>query len=205
MSNKCQLACAHCGPDLSSSWAKIKNINPKIKKSFTVSDSFIDELIHLLPQIKVLKFTGGEPFLDPDHWKILDKIKHVNRKHCELLYITNGLVKTRYDLWDGFKSVSCSVSVDGFEKSYEWFRRGSNWKELIENVKILEKYSKVSINYSITPYTINDYFNAKSFWKDYDFSAVPIVIPDYCSLLKFPKTYAQKISDWEKYHTLIHA
>jgi hypothetical protein len=84
MSNRCQLACAHCGPDKSSTWAKLNNINPHVIESFTVTDSFLNELKELIPQLDVLKFSGGEPFLDPQHWKILDFLKTCDKSHCRL-------------------------------------------------------------------------------------------------------------------------
>lgn len=196
MSNKCQLTCAHCGPELSSGWAKLLNIRPHVQNSFEVDDKFIEELKSLLPQLTVLKFSGGEPFLDPNHWKILDALKECDRSSCELEYITNGLVQPRYDLWKGWKNIKCSVSVDGFEESFEWFRRGANWKELLDAVKILADNSEVSINYSMTPYTIQDYHKSKNFWK-YSHSTFPIVSPVHASLMKFPKNIIEKIPDYQ--------
>ena len=75
MSNKCQLACAHCGPDRSSTWRKLLDIQPRVLDAFEVTDKFLEELVEILPNLEVLKFTGGEPFLDPNHWKILDHLK----------------------------------------------------------------------------------------------------------------------------------
>lgn len=187
-SNQCQLACAHCGSDRSSTWAKINNINPHVKKSFSLTEKFITELKELLPSIKVLKFSGGEPFLQPEHWKLLELLSDCNTKHCELHYITNGLVKPKIGLWKNWGEVKCSVSVDGYEKSYEWFRRGSNWVELLSNINYLTKYSSISINFSLTPYTFYDFFRAKEHWeKNFSFEYYPIVYPEHCSFFKFPK------------------
>lgn len=199
LSNQCQLACAHCGSDRSSTWAKINGESPHVKKSFEVSEKFINELIEILPQIKTLKFSGGEPFLQPDHWKILEKLKFVDKSHCDLQYITNGISPIRPDLWKGWKSVNCSISVDGFENTYEWFRRGSNWEKLLNNIKIIEQYSSIGINYAITPYTVSDYFRAKNFWeKKYFFSSFPIVYPYHCSMLKFPKKYIEMLDNYQE-------
>lgn len=192
MSNKCQLTCAHCGPERSSGWAKLLNIKPHVQNSFEVTEGFIEELKELLPQLTTLKFTGGEPFLDPNHWKILEALKSCDRSSCELEYITNGLIVPRYDLWDGWKNIKCSISVDGFEETYEWFRRGASWSELISCVDILAKHSEVSINYAMTPYTVSDYHKSKDFWK-YPHSAFPIVYPSHVNLLNFPKRAVQQV------------
>jgi organic radical activating enzyme len=186
MSNKCQLACAHCGPDRSSTWRKLLDIQPRVLDAFELTDKFLEELAEILPNLEVLKFTGGEPFLDPNHWRILDRLKKFNRKHCKLQYITNGLVKPRYDLWEGWGSIECSVSVDGFEETFEWFRRGANWQELVHGVEELAKYSNVNINYAITPYTIQSWNTANEFWK-YRIDNYLIVYPKSNSLFEFPK------------------
>ncbi len=198
MSNKCQLTCAHCGPDRSSGWAKLLNITPHVKKSFEVTDEFLSELEQLLPQLEVIKFTGGEPFLDPDHWKILEFLDSKDKSHCELQYITNGISPFRSELWKGWKEVNCSISVDGFEKSYEWFRRGSDWRQLLDNTAELEKHSTISINYSVTPYTIFDFLKARDFWsKKYTFGYFPIIYPEHCNMLKFPRSYIEKLPNYK--------
>jgi hypothetical protein len=186
MSNKCQLACAHCGPDRSSTWRKLLDIQPRVLDAFEVTGTFLEELVEVLPNLEVLKFTGGEPFLDPNHWKILEHLKTVNRKHCKLQYITNGLVKPRYDLWDGWGSIECSVSADGFEETFEWFRRGASWPELVRSVTELENYSDITINYAITPYTIQTWDAANEFWK-YKIDNYLVVYPRSNSLFEFPK------------------
>ncbi len=89
-----------------------------------------------------------------------------------------------------------SVSVDGFEESFEWFRRGASWTELLTYIPRLADHSEVSINYAITPYTLGDYHRSKSFWK-YPHSSYPIVFPHYTSLLNFPKSSVEKIPNYD--------
>jgi radical SAM protein with 4Fe4S-binding SPASM domain len=195
MSNKCQLTCAHCGPELSTGWKKFLNITPIASDSFKLTDEFLIELGELLPQLTCLKFTGGEPFLDPNHWKILEYLKQFDRKHCTLNYITNGISPFKSDLWEGWKSVDCTVSVDGFEESYEWFRRGSTWTELINGVSNLKKISDVRINFAITPYTMQDYYTAKNYWGDID--TYLVVHPIHASLFKFPRQIIEQLEDYQ--------
>jgi MoaA/NifB/PqqE/SkfB family radical SAM enzyme len=199
MSNRCQLTCAHCGPELSTGWKKFLKITPIASDSFKLTDSFLTELGELLPQITCLKFTGGEPFLDPNHWKILEYLKQFDRSHCTLQYITNGISPFRPELWEGWNSIKCSVSVDGFEERYEWFRRGATWKELIKGVDDLKKVSDVSINFAITPYTIQDYHVSKDFWGD--INTYIIVHPKHASLLNFP---ADTIKQLDNYQSIPH-
>ena len=195
MSNKCQLTCAHCGPELSTGWKKFLNITPIASDSFKLTEEFLIELGDLLPQLACLKFTGGEPFLDPNHWKILEYLKQFDRKHCTLNYITNGISPFKSDLWEGWKSVDCTVSVDGFEESYEWFRRGSTWTELINGVSNLKEVSDVRINFAMTPYTMQDYYTAKNYWGDID--TYLVVHPIHASLFKFPRQIIEQLEDYQ--------
>ena len=195
MSNKCQLTCAHCGPELSTGWKKFLNITPIASDSFKLTEEFLIELGELLPQLTCLKFTGGEPFLDPNHWKILEYLKQFDRKHCTLNYITNGISPFKSDLWEGWKSVDCTVSVDGFEESYEWFRRGSTWTELINGVSNLKEVSDVRINFAMTPYTMQDYYTAKNYWGDID--TYLVVHPIHASLFKFPRQIIEQLEDYQ--------
>lgn len=187
MSNKCQLTCAHCGPERSSGWRKLLNITPHVINSFEVTDEFLTELKEILPELEVLKFSGGEPFLDPRHWKILDALKDHNRSHCRIEYVTNGLAAPRLDLWKGWGGISCSVSADGFKESFNWFRRGAAWNDLVGCVKNLEQYSSININYAITPYTFESWADAQTFWK-YDVHSYLVVHPRSNSFLEFPKS-----------------
>jgi organic radical activating enzyme len=196
MSNKCQLACFHCGPSQSSTWAKKLNLSSKINKGFKITDEFLNELSTILPNLSVIKFTGGEPFLDFNHWKILEYLKKFDRSHCELHYITNGISNFKPVLWEGWKTIKCSVSIDGFEESYEWFRRGSTWDKILVGVQNLNDFSEVEINYSLTPFTIQDFLKAKNFWK-YKFTAIPIVYPSYANLVNFPEKIIHTIDNFQ--------
>lgn len=198
LSNKCQLACAHCGPNYSSTWTKLLNIKPHVTSGNIVTEEFLNELSSIFDSIEILKFTGGEPFLDPDHWKILEHLKPLNRSKCVLEYITNGLVQPRYDLFEGWKAVNCLISVDGYEKTYEWFRRKSSWEELNANIETLKKHTNAAIIFSITPYTIQDYFASKRLFSDMPFYPNQVVIPEHCNFFKFPKSVLLNLPNIEQ-------
>lgn len=196
LSNKCQLACFHCGPKHSSAWAKLSNEPPFVRSGFDITDSFLQELKELLPDLEMIKFTGGEPFIDPNHWRILEAIQDSDRSNCELFYITNGVTPFKPVFWKGWKKITCSVSVDGHEESYEWFRRGSSWNTLVANVDKLSNECNIEINYSITPYTIQDYHKSKNYWK-FSHLPTPIIDPKHCSLIEFPFEVVKRIDDYK--------
>jgi organic radical activating enzyme len=195
MSNKCQLTCAHCGPERSSGWRKLLGISPHVINAFDVTDEFLAELVELLPNLDHIKFTGGEPFLDPAHYKILEHLSNYDRSHCKLVYITNGLIKPRLDLWKGWASVQCSISIEGYKDTYEWFRRDASWDELLDSVDIIKNNSNASISYSVTPWTIADYPKTVEFWK-LPVHTFPIVYPKHAGLNLFPRHIAEQY--WDK-------
>jgi hypothetical protein len=189
MSNKCQLTCAHCGPDRSSGWRKYLGISPHVINAFTVTDDLLQELAEILPDLDHIKFTGGEPFLDPAHYKILEFLSNYDRSHCKLVYITNGLIKPRLDLWKGWREVECSISIEGYDKTYEWFRRGATWAEINDSVPFFKEHSKASISYSMTPWTIADYAKTVAYW-DMPVETFSVVYPRTSSLHEFPRSIA---------------
>jgi hypothetical protein len=197
LSNKCQLTCAHCGPELSSGWAKLLQIKPHVVEAFKLTDEFLNELSELLPNLSVIKFTGGEPFLDPTHWKILEHLQNFDRSNCEIHYITNGITPFKHELWKGWKSIKFVVSADGFEESYNWFRRGSNWNLLVDSIDKLSTHGRTIISYSITPYTFHDYSKAVNFWK-YRVEPLSIVYPNHASLKDFPTEVLQQVVNFDK-------
>ena len=205
LSNKCQLVCAHCGPLLSSSWGKHLGITKPIR-NFDLKDNIIEELKELVPSLNFIRFTGGEPWIDPTHWKILNELHKIDKKDCELHYITNGLGKIKKELWEPYKRVLIMLSVDGYAESYEWFRRKSSWKDLIKNYENLKKLQNVEvwINFSITPWTINYLDDCKNFFSE-RFFTVPIMNPSHCSLASISKENYEKLglTNYPKYSKII--
>lgn len=185
LSNKCQLACAHCDPSLSSTWANLLNITPKVHHALELTDEFIAELKEIMPTLDELKFTGGEPFLDDTHWQMLEYLTDVDTSNCKLSYITNGLIDPKPHVWEGWKEIEIHVSVDGHKDTYEWFRRNAKWDLLVDKVDKLSKYGDIIIAYSMTPFTVDNLPEAKEFWQ-YPIHETPIVYPKYTSLTDFP-------------------
>lgn len=103
----------------------------------------------LLPYFRRVEFAGGEPLMDPQHYRILDMLAPYGRD-IEIKYATNlttlGISngRTIYDYWPKFKSVAVNVSIDGYEKSYEYIRGNANWDEVIDNIKRVKDIGNVS-------------------------------------------------------------
>ena len=110
----------------------------------------------------------------------------MDKSHCELHYITNALSKVRPHLWQGWRNVQIDISIDGLFDRYEWFRQNATWDLLYKkyNYYIDQGYD-VSVNYSITPWTIQDYAQAKDMFTKIKSNIV--TYPSYASIVNIPQ------------------
>ena len=205
LSNRCQLVCAHCGPPLSSSWGKFLGMDNCVR-SFELSQNVIDEIKQIVPTLRFIRFTGGEPWMDPTHWRILKELKDIDKKDCELHYITNGLSTIRPELWESWKKVNIMLSVDGYGEAFEWFRRGASWTKLIEQYEYLKSFPNVEIiiNYSLTPWTIEYLKQADDFFEE-RLMVVPIMDPSHATLASISKDEYKRLglTEYPKYANII--
>ncbi len=122
---RCNLNCRMCDQEHTS--------------SEELSLSVVNKLSKIMPYVRLMNITGGEPFL----YKHIDLFFELcNRFQCASMVQTNGLLLTkdraRY-LLD--RNIACiKVSCDGATKgTYEYIRRGGSFKKLIENLSFLQK------------------------------------------------------------------
>lgn len=108
-----------------------------------------NNLEKLLPYFRRVEFAGGEPLMDPQHYRILDMLKPYGHQ-IELKYATNGTTlginkgRTIHDYWPYFRSVAVNVSLDGIGNVYNYIRGNSDWQEVISNVKEIKKISNIT-------------------------------------------------------------
>ena len=151
LGNICNLKCRICGSWSSSKWAKeeidyIPEIDRKEHLAYKFlqdgtwpreNNDFWDNLNTLLPNIKYLEFTGGEPFLIQQHFDFLrTAVKQGYSKNIEIHYNTNG---TKFpkdsEIWREFKHVEIAFSIDNIGERFEYERYGAQWNEVQENIK----------------------------------------------------------------------
>ena len=169
INNLCNLKCRMCNPLDSTQWKDWNSIVEHYKKEdnylvkavedlgltkapyvglFDNKKEWWDSLRKLLPHFKRVEFAGGEPLMDPMHYKILDLLSE-NGKNIEIKYATNGTVlgiKGRWikDYWPKFKSVAVNVSIDGIDEVYEYVRSNGKFQDVVDNVRIMKNIPTVS-------------------------------------------------------------
>jgi len=159
-SNYCNLSCRTCSPIFSTSWAKdyvrLRAHNDKLEIGLiNLNDQpqFWDDLDKNISVAEEIHFAGGEPLLMPEHWKLIKFLEDNNRYETKLKYSTNATKleikgKNILEVWEKFKNVHLSLSIDGEGDVFELTRHGGNWEETKEN---LIKIRNSNIEYWIHP------------------------------------------------------
>ena len=170
LNNLCNLKCRMCNPTDSTSWndweqveefydkennfiaGNIRKLNlvkkPYLDK-FEDNPNWWDSFEKLLPYFRRVEFAGGEPLMDPQHYRILDMLKPYGHR-IEIKYATNGTTlgiskgRTIHDYWPHFRSVAVNVSIDGLGDVYEYIRGNGDWEEVVHNIKEIQTISNVS-------------------------------------------------------------
>lgn len=186
LGNICNLKCRICGSWSSSKWAQEEvAYTDKLYSQFSQytdhdrknhlafqflkagawpreSEIFWDNLNKLLPNIKYLEFTGGEPFLIQQHFKFLKyAVEQGYGKNIEIHYNTNGTqFPDEAELWNQFRHVEIAFSIDNIGKRFEYERYGADWSKVQENIfKFTEMRSnKISIQLCTTMNIQNVYY-----------------------------------------------
>jgi MoaA/NifB/PqqE/SkfB family radical SAM enzyme len=169
LNNLCNLKCRMCHPGDSTSWndwGEIKefykdegkviyqlvedhNLEHKpLLDRFENNPNWWNSLEKNLPYFRRVEFAGGEPLMDPQHYRILDMLAPYGHQ-IEIKYATNLTTlgknnRTIWEYWPKFKSVAVNVSIDGIGDSYEYIRGNASWAELINNIKQIQAIPNIS-------------------------------------------------------------
>jgi MoaA/NifB/PqqE/SkfB family radical SAM enzyme len=169
LNNLCNLKCRMCHPMDSTSWddwneveefyVKENNIivglvdkhnlkNKPYLDKFEDNPNWWKSFEKLLPYFRRVEFAGGEPLMDPQHYRILNMLAPYGQQ-IEIKYATNLTMlgkgnRTIWEYWPKFKSVAINVSIDGYERSYEYVRGNASWAGLIDNIKKVQEIPNIS-------------------------------------------------------------
>ena len=170
LNNLCNLKCRMCNPTDSTSWNdweqveefydKEKNyIAENVRKlnlvkkpyldTFEDNPNWWDSFEKNLPYFRRVEFAGGEPLMDPQHYRILDMLKPYGA-NIEIKYATNGTTlgiskgRTVHDYWTHFRSVAVNVSIDGIGPVYEYIRGNGDWCEVVQNIQIIKAIPNIN-------------------------------------------------------------
>lgn len=158
-SRTCNLFCRHCNtlsnsrfeilgkkfPNLQKEFEEVDftHLSPPKKHIAEVSDEVVDDLVqNIIPNVSRIMFGGGEPLYHLAHYKFLEKLinsPNVDTKQIILEYNTNlSMISFKKyklaDLWEQFKAVRVTVSVDGTNSLFNYFRQNADYAQMLKNV-----------------------------------------------------------------------
>jgi len=207
LGNVCNLKCRICGSWSSSKWAQEEldyGENPVARKNLKEGGwpkkhpKFFDDIQECLADAEYFEFTGGEPFMIQDHFKILMYcVEKGYAKNIDIHYNTNGThlpSREIFDLWRHFKRVEIAFSIDDVGEQFQYQRHPANWKEVNHNLNQFKIYQTANMEFQIcTTISIFNVFSlAKiALWvKQFDpkyFYVNTLFDPDYFNIQTLPK------------------
>lgn len=146
VTSKCNLRCVFCNiPDRT-----YKRFEIPVLEAFKIIDSAS------ILGVERIDFTGGEPLLYPDLWKIE---KYAAEKGIKTSLVTNGvLISNHIEEFRKSSLDSVCVSLDGEKHIHEMLRGASGiYEKIIDGINLLKKQNiEIFINFVITNKNIYD-------------------------------------------------
>jgi hypothetical protein len=154
--NYCNLACLTCNSSLSTTWhedeVKLNEIaNEPLKRMIfpKLENIKFEPNAETLKTLQLIKFTGGEPMINPEFIKFIDLICEKGRpgKISLEIYTNCSYIPSKKLLANlaRFKDVQLNLSIDAYGQTNDYIRYGSAW----------ESSTKQNV------------FEAMNFWLDY--------------------------------------
>ncbi|MEX0768757.1 MAG: radical SAM protein [Microthrixaceae bacterium] len=138
LSTRCNLTCTMCSGSYSSAIRKAEGLDPLPE---IYSERFVAEVRPFLEHVTDVRFYGGEPFLAPVNFLILEALCEVNPT-CKVSITTNGTIwNERVERIVEILRPNIVVSIDAFSADgFEAIRRGANRNKVFDN---LSRFSQV--------------------------------------------------------------
>jgi MoaA/NifB/PqqE/SkfB family radical SAM enzyme len=180
LGNICNLKCRICGSWSSSQFAteELNDMNSAEDKKKTFpyqmlragawpkeNETFWHEIDTISDQIRYIEFTGGEPFMIREHFRMLERI--VERGiagQIEIHYNTNGtqFPEEAENIWQHFKTVEIAFSIDDVAERFEYQRSNAVWSEVEYNIARFEamrdRHANIQLQVCCTVNIFNVYY-----------------------------------------------
>jgi sulfatase maturation enzyme AslB (radical SAM superfamily) len=147
----CNLKCPSCRPNLLY-LSKFTNFDEyETKRKF--QEKLLEYLYKCTRPITINVTGSGDPFGSKLFWDFLQSIDGKLNNNIEITLQTNGVLFTE-DNWNKLEKIHCNViktviSLDaGIEETYNYTRRGGDWKKLMKNLEFISSlYKKDKIKF----------------------------------------------------------
>jgi len=175
MGNLCNLKCRMCNPYSSSLW--VDDWNDMVKKTNMLSfskkndyltndkknelnnyawsgnDNWIKNIEDIVENLQSIDFTGGEPTLFVEQYKLYDMLIEKNCiKNINLVMTTNltNIPNAFLQYIDKFKKVVLNASIDGYKDINRYIRYPTAWSSVEKNIEKYKSYKNVYLRNQCT-------------------------------------------------------
>jgi hypothetical protein len=144
LGNLCNLACAICDPNSSTSWSPVhmKMYNKEwgaTDARYKKNDRPMINDPEWFANIQVLQLQGGEVFMQRAYTEFFANMqRYRDLKEIEVRIFTNGTVLPDTELFallSQCKYVSIFFSIDDMGTRFEYQRHGGRWSQVLDNLK----------------------------------------------------------------------
>ena len=143
ITDMCDQRCKHCYIFSEDNKKCIKEMNfEDIKRTYQE----IKDMCKKLNKLPYLYITGGDPILHPNFWDLLEMCKKDNIPFT----ILGNPFHLTYDNCKRMKELGCDkyqMSIDGLEKTHDWFRKPGSFKTTLEKIDCINKAGIKSVIY----------------------------------------------------------
>ena len=168
--NRCNLKCRICGVHNSSMWTKDYHAMTQYMQSeleeyvptpfkqsheyrYTQQCEWIDEPqvwkdIQGLESISMIHFMGGEPFMVPEHFQLIENLvadPNIDISKTMIRYNTNGTyfpTEEQIELWKNFHRIQFLISIDDIGPRFEYQRKLAKWEVAKQNLLDFRKLAR---------------------------------------------------------------
>lgn len=153
VTTNCSNRCKHCYMYDEKTYENERNNTLSLKDLIKILDSLKAFEMKYNAKFKHIAFTGGDPLLRED---IFELFQEVNKRDINISILGNPetlndkIVKKLKDL----NILNYQMSLDGLEKTHDFFRAEGSFKRTVEKTKLLNAYG-ISCNIMFTLYPNN--------------------------------------------------
>ena len=221
MGNKCNFKCRMCHPTSShrliEDWIQVGE-DFDLKLAYQIyqdkwynNHNVLNLIREITSSLRKIFFVGGEPMIIKEHLEILKIINETGHaKHISLKYNSNQSVipKDVVKLWENFKRIDFSCSIEAFGVANEYIRYPSKWKKLLKNIFYLDdladknKNIYIHIDTTLQAYNIGRIPQLLDFLRWTNFKCVNrfphfiwVKIPQYLCPSVLPINFKEKVVD----------
>lgn len=148
-SNLCNLSCAMCTSEFSSSWVKLdqealdqglsfREFTRPFQKVNRITKPVMDEVLKHVYEYDLIIIKGGEPTIEPLCLEFLKQIGQLRPKEGPYVFIQTNGTRNPSEWLPSLQGLKAEIgfSLDGWGKIGSWIR-GINFEEVLNNFKVV--------------------------------------------------------------------